>query len=229
MLEVPRDGDSRDKIPEEGKEPTLDILNASTRSPTNTFVQARPKTIRNGTSIRDHPSTWDLESDQLADELAALAMEFDPELQDKVKAAPPTERPTPPPDLQDVAKTTRDREDPYIYETYVRMPYDGDPGTTTNLQSNYGILVIDEEDEDLWQKYVDSEDETDWDDEDSNGELRTFNLSIYADTTQPRTTPPMITQKMKSPPTMSLVIMRTNIALMGPTTRNSTTNMAEDT
>jgi hypothetical protein len=173
MLEVPSDGDSRDKIPEEGKEPTLDTLNASTRSPTNTFVQARPKTIRNGTSIRDHPSTWDLESDQLADELAALAMEFDPELQDKVKAAPPTERPTPPPpDLQDVAKTTRDREDPYIYETYVRMPYDCDPGTTTNLQSNYGILVIDEEDEDLWQKYVDSEDETDWDDEDSNGEFR---------------------------------------------------------
>ncbi|KIW73352.1 hypothetical protein PV04_01481 [Phialophora macrospora] len=171
MLEVPSDGTARDTMAEESKEPTLDTLNASTRSPTNTFVQARPKTIRSGTSIRDHPSTWDLESDQLADELAALALEFDPELQDKIKAAPNEDSPTPPsPGLRDVPMTTRDREDPYIYETYIRVPYDGDPGTTTNLQSNYGILVIDEEDEDLWQKYVDSEDETDWDEEDSNAE-----------------------------------------------------------
>ncbi|EXJ64232.1 hypothetical protein A1O7_00568 [Cladophialophora yegresii CBS 114405] len=171
MLEVPKEESSRHTIPEEGEEPTLDTLNALTRSPTNTFVQARPKTIRNGTSIRDHPSTWDLDSDQLADELAALAMEFDPELKDRVEAEPPKERPvSPPPAPRDVAMTTRDQEDGYIYETYVRVPYDGDPGDTTNLQSNYGILVIDDEDEDLWQKYVDSEDETDWDEEDSNAE-----------------------------------------------------------
>ncbi|ETI28165.1 hypothetical protein G647_00614 [Cladophialophora carrionii CBS 160.54] len=171
MLEVPKEENSRRTIPGEGEEPTLDTLSAFTRSPTSTFVQARPKTIRNGTSIRDHPSTWDLESDQLADELAALAMEFDPELKDKVEVEASKERPvSPPPAPRDVAMTTHSQEDGYIYETYIRVPYDGDAGDTTNLQTDYGILVIDEEDEDLWQKYVDSEDETDWDEEDSNAE-----------------------------------------------------------
>lgn len=172
MLEVPGSGDQQNEKTNEDKEPTIDTLNASKRNPVSTFIQPRPKTVRNGTSIRDDPSTWDLESDQLADELAALAMELDPELQQKAKAEPSL---APLPTSSDVVMTSHEQEDDYIYETYVRIPYDGD----TALESNYGILVIDEEDQDLWQKYVDSEDDTDWDEEDSNGKYRIDSLPVF--------------------------------------------------
>ena len=162
----------------EGNNPTLETVHTSKRHHTNTFVPPRPQKLRNGTSIRDDPSTWDLESDQLADELAALAMEFDPDLQRKVDAEP---LPQPAPVPQDVLMTSHDREEDYIYETYVRIPYNGDTTVDTDLQSNYGILVIDEEGEDLWQKYVDSEDDTDWDEEDSNGEHKSFVIAVHAD------------------------------------------------
>ncbi|KIX95765.1 uncharacterized protein Z520_08473 [Fonsecaea multimorphosa CBS 102226] len=151
-------------------EPTLEALKASRRSLTSTFVQTGSKTIRNGTSIRDHPSTWDFESDQLADELAALAMELDPDVQESTEAVLPTVSPSKP---QDVVMDSHDREDDYVYETYVRVEYDAQlhgPGDAAGLHSNYGILVIDEADVDLWQKYIDSDDDTDWDEEDSNAE-----------------------------------------------------------
>ena len=177
MLDVPNAAASENAKSGELQLPHLETLHDSKRNPTSTFVQARPKVIKNGTSINDHPSTWDFESDQLADELAALAMEFDPELQQKV-AAERAAKPVPVP--QDVVMTPYDREDEYIYETYVRVPCSDEAqpsGGAAELQSNYGILVIDEEDEDLWQKYVDSEDDTDWDEEDSNGGFQYHLLS----------------------------------------------------
>jgi hypothetical protein len=178
ILEVPDDGLPGGVESLRDKEPILDTLDASKRHLTSTFVQARPQKIRNGTSIRDDPSTWDLESDQLADELAALAMEFDPDLQQKVDAERPK---TPPPAPPDVVMTTPDREEDYIYETYVRLPYDAHTLPTTDTQSNYGILVIGEDDEDLWHKYVESEDDTDWDEEDSNGENQRLVTTAHAD------------------------------------------------
>ncbi|OAP59056.1 hypothetical protein AYL99_06354 [Fonsecaea erecta] len=170
MLDIQVDAGVGSSKPDKTTEPTLEALNASKRTVTSTFVQTGSKAARNGTSIRDHPSTWDLDSDQLADELAALAMEFDPDVQETTEAMLPT---VPPSKTQDDMMTSHDGEDDYIYETYVRVEYDAQvhgPGTAAALHSNYGILVIDEEDEDLWQKYIDSDDDSDWDEEDSNAE-----------------------------------------------------------
>ncbi|KAH0843842.1 hypothetical protein FOPE_08841 [Fonsecaea pedrosoi] len=170
VLEIQRDDGVGVSESDRVTEPTLEALKTSRRSTTSTFVQAGSRTARNGTSIRDHPSTWDLESDQLADELAALAMELDPDVQQVAEVVLPSPPPLKP---QDIMMTSRDREEEYVYETYVRVEYDAQvhgPDTTTSLNSNYGILVIDEEDEDLWQKYIDSDDDTDWDEEDSNAE-----------------------------------------------------------
>ncbi|KIW50297.1 hypothetical protein PV05_11898 [Exophiala xenobiotica] len=159
---------SQTEAPEDAKQPDLETLQASKRHATSTFLQNGSKAVRKGTSIKDHPSTWDHESDQLADELASLAMELDPiakqeaELE-KLAAA----RPEP----KDTVMSLHEREDDYIYETYVRVPYEEEATHSLRLSdNNIGLLVIDEEDEDLWQKYVDSDEDTDWDDEDSNAE-----------------------------------------------------------
>lgn len=175
LLDVPSNGAALNAEVIEGQEQNLDTLQASQRVPTNTFVQAQPKKVRNGTSIRDDPSTWDLESDQLADELAALAMEFDPDLEQKIEA----ERlAAPPPAPQDKVKPVDHWEDDYVYETYVRLPYSGEKDMDIEAQTNFGILVIDEDVEDLWQKYVDSEDDSDWDEEDSNGKFCSLSLLL---------------------------------------------------
>ncbi len=225
LLNVQGASASRSAEQGEGEEPTIDTLQASTRIPTSTFVQPPPKPLKTGTSIRDDPSTWDLESDQLADELAALAMELDPDLAQKIEA----ERPPPPPLVpQDTVMTTPQREDEYIYETYVRVAYDGSSAAIPALQSDYGILVIDEEVEDLWQKYVDSDDESDWDEEDSNGKSHPFDSYLLTDHQKPRTTLPTIIQRMKSILMMSTVKIRTNTATMAPITMNSTTRDTTD-
>ncbi|KIW95844.1 uncharacterized protein Z519_02908 [Cladophialophora bantiana CBS 173.52] len=170
VLDIQQGGELGDVKSDGLGEPTLEALKASKRNLTSTFVQTSSKAARNGTSIKDHPSTWDLESDQLADELAAFAMELDPDLQQQAeKGLPAVPRPEP----RDTVMASHDREDDYVYETYVRVEYDAQghgPATGTGLHPNYGILVIDEEDEDLWQQYIDSDDDTDWDEEDSNAE-----------------------------------------------------------
>ena len=215
ILEVPNTGDTR-LTSVEDEPPNLDTLQASKRHLTSTFVQARPQKVKNGTSIHDDPSTWDLESDQLADELAALAIEIDPELQQKLKAEPvPMPIPTP----QDTPMQGHDDE--YIYETYVRISCDDDDTSTAEAQASVGILVIDEEDEDLWQKYVDSGEDTDWDEEDSNGRYPTFSNCATTDCNQPRTTLQTTIPMKKLARATSLATTPTNIAPTGPIMRTS--------
>lgn len=151
------------------KEPTARALQAAQRHATSTFLQNAPNSVREGNSIRDHPSTWDHESDQLADELAALAMELDPEAKERLEREDPL---TLPPASKDLEVRFRDREEDYIFETYIRVRYDDETERLLALpDTSIGLLVIDEEDEDLWQRYVNSDDDTDWDEEDSNGKL----------------------------------------------------------
>ncbi|RMZ75419.1 hypothetical protein DV738_g5492, partial [Chaetothyriales sp. CBS 135597] len=120
-----------------------------------------------GHSMYDHPDTWDLESDQLADELAAFALELDPVAgQDDAGTRVSRERDTKPEPMV--------LDDGLVYDTYVRVTYedmDLDPATVDS-QANLGILVVDEEVEDLWQEYLNEgvEDEDEWDSEDSNAE-----------------------------------------------------------
>ncbi|KAL6249884.1 hypothetical protein RBB50_003740 [Rhinocladiella similis] len=150
------------------KEPTARALQAAQRHATSTFLQNAPNSVREGNSIRDHPSTWDHESDQLADELAALAMELDPEAKERLEREDPL---TLPPASKDLEVRFRDREEDYIFETYIRVRYDDETERLLALpDTSIGLLVIDEEDEDLWQRYVNSDDDTDWDEEDSNAE-----------------------------------------------------------
>jgi hypothetical protein len=156
----------------DAKPPDLETLQASKRYDTSTFLQNGSKAVRKGTSIRDHPSTWDHESDQLADELASLAMELDPIV--KQESEPENIAATPP-EPQDTVMSLHEGEEDFIYETYIRVPYDEETPHSLGLSdNNIGLLVIDEDDEDLWQKYVDSDEDTDWDEEDSNGKLRSF-------------------------------------------------------
>jgi hypothetical protein len=114
-------------------------------------------------------SSWDTNSDELADELAALAMEIEP-----VDYEPPKS----PPAHQSVTKATPDADiamtdsQDFVLETYVRVLRENfySPNqSSTMVVDSIGILVIDQEDEDLWQAYLEEDGESEWDDEDSNG------------------------------------------------------------
>ena len=141
-----------------GVAPALETLNSAPP-----FDQQQSPAKKTGTSMHDHPSTWDVESDQLADELAAFALELDPGTNhhDDVQGS----------HVDDVSMVL---DDDYVYETYVRMPYDEiklDP-MVIDSDINIGVLIIDEEVENLWQEYLneDSDDDDQWDEEDSNAE-----------------------------------------------------------
>jgi hypothetical protein len=62
-------------------------------------------------------------------------------------------------------------EGDYVYDTYIRHPVS--PNTTIETTASIGHLVISEEDEELWQTYIDDDaddKEFDTDEEDSNGQ-----------------------------------------------------------
>lgn len=166
------------QLASEGQAPSLDILQSSKRAPTKSFVIAEAQSDRKGTSIQDHPSTWDHDSDQLADELAALAMEFDPDAESRAaeleaKAVVATPPPSVPADSDRMVLDDND----FVYETYIKVQHDAGHAAVVEIEdwgTKVGVLVIDEEDEDLWNKYVDSDHDDDWDEEDSNGESRHF-------------------------------------------------------
>lgn len=157
---------------------SLEELQSSKRAPTKSFVIAEAQSDRKGTSIQDHPSTWDHDSDQLADELAALAMELDPESRDKAAEleGQAEKTPSPPPVPADSDRMVLDDND-FVYETYIKVQHDAGQATLVDIDgwgTKIGVLVIDEEDEDLWNRYVDSDHDDDWDEEDSNGESKHF-------------------------------------------------------
>jgi hypothetical protein len=168
ILEVPSLGASKAANAESGAAPSLETLQASKRTLTGTFVPPRSAASNHADSGGRSSGNKDLEAERLADELAALALEFDPELKKVVEAEHLEAAAIPKP--QDFPMTKSDREEDFIYETYVRVPYNGGSDSVNRISSNYGILVIEEEDEDLWQKYLDNDEEDDWDEEDSNGE-----------------------------------------------------------
>lgn len=136
------------------------------------FTKPKTSLSKSGVSITEPSATWNRESDQLADELAALAMELDPDIEPQPSPPRPTRSPESP------AQPSAPRppiEDDFIYETYIRMTDDNDEADTLMSDPatmNVGVLVIDEEDEDMWEGYMQSDEDTDEDEEDSNGEWR---------------------------------------------------------
>ncbi|RMD42210.1 hypothetical protein DV735_g2908, partial [Chaetothyriales sp. CBS 134920] len=143
--------------------------------PSNLSSAGPPKQPRSpakiGHSMYDHPDTWDLESDQLAEELAAFAMELEP-VPGQDDASTRISRDA---EVKPVAAPDRMvLDDELVYDTYIRVTYedmDLDPATVES-SVNFGILVVDEEVEDLWEEYLNegAEDEDEWDSEDSNAE-----------------------------------------------------------
>ena len=147
---------------------------------TSAFVGYSPKRIRSfvkppaapaktGHSIKDHPSTWDHESDQLADELAAFALEISREGQAPKKDDRQVEMPgrrTP-----EIAHIDMDIDELYVYETYLRVPRSELSPSREGKINSIGMLVIGEEDEELWQTFAEDEVDSEWDEEDadSNG------------------------------------------------------------
>ena len=138
-----------------------------------TFLKPDPSAEKVGKSINDDPSTWDITSDQLADQLAALAMEIDP---GSDHSMPKVQEVVPVPEPATATSDTRVPDDPdFVYETYVKIDtktsdHGGDV-ILVDMDVNVGVLVINEEDEELWEEYMQSDDEEDWDEEDSNGKI----------------------------------------------------------
>ncbi|KAL8876016.1 MAG: hypothetical protein Q9198_005714 [Flavoplaca austrocitrina] len=139
------------------------------------MFQKPSNALRTGRSIQDDPATWDLESDQLADELAALALEMDPDARPDFLSDPQNLLDQVLPVAHATAKRPEEPDD-FVYETYVRVQQ----GTLADLDvitrtKSLGYLVIDEEEEDLWDQYLrededDDDDEWNEEDEDSNAE-----------------------------------------------------------
>jgi len=130
--------------------------------------------VKTGKSLHDDPATWDVNSDQLADELAALALEMDPDARPGYSPSPQKVQDQALP-VTHLAAKPLDELHEFVYETYIRVQQD--PLADLDLVANsnsLGYLVIDEEEEDLWDQYLreDEDEDDDWDeeDEDSNAE-----------------------------------------------------------
>jgi hypothetical protein len=140
-------------------------------SPTHiqSFVKPPVEFAKTGNSIRDHPSTWDHDSDQLANELAAFALEISQEgkggKQNQEKMDAPGRR-TP-----EIVDTDMDVDDIYVYETYLRVRQSELSLHHEGKTNSIGMLVIEQQDEELWQTFAEDEEDSEWDEEDadSNG------------------------------------------------------------
>ncbi len=174
---------SKAEVPEYASRGLTENLSSPSapKSEATAFVKPVQPKKKWGTSINDHPSTWDLESDQLADELSALAMEMDEDVRPASRQRTATLAPQPRKYAKpDVNVTDVNMADDFIYETYIRVTRHGEakvPDMVEAADANYGLIVIDDEDEELWQQYMEDEEDSDWDEEDSNGEL-TRNLFL---------------------------------------------------
>lgn len=131
------------------------------------FVKPSVNGAKQGRTINTHPDTWDFDSDLLAGELAALAFELDSTGNNepvRVHSKP----------NKGAVNAEIAMQDEYVYETYIRLPHNADfqaEMEQNNLVANIGVLVIAEEDEELWEEFAESDDDDGWDEEDadSNG------------------------------------------------------------
>lgn len=160
-------------VPAYLKEPTDKILRPADRSQDlvpDQMLSGAQAVERQDVASFSKPLPQDEVSDELAEKLLAFALELDPEAKAAYDSDLANRQQH---DVQDVMLV--DDPNDYVFETYVRMGQDNMSKLNANLEpDSFGVLVIDEEDEELWEQYVrDEEDEDDdWDseDEDSNAE-----------------------------------------------------------
>ena len=159
---------------------------------------------RTGRTIHDPPNTWDYNSIELAEQLHQIALQesgctngtsvaagsvlSSPNAKIKPKAPPPRyheRQPQTHVDVADETKAEHDVEDDrdYVYDTYVRqVAPSGKVVPTSSTEHSEaldsgetaGILVINKEDQEVWESYgVDDDSDKDWnsEEEDENGTL----------------------------------------------------------
>ena len=138
-----------------------------------------------------------------------------------------------------------DNEADYVYDTYYRQAVSS--AEVPDKGVSFGQLIIDEDQEDLWETYLDGDDSDDkefeTDEEDSNGMViptllqkimyhpsrKTSHLHrcgyvliLTSSHLQPKTTMVPTTRRTRLPAMTSTIVMSTNIAEMPMTLRNST-------
>jgi hypothetical protein len=140
-------------------------------------VKAPKELVKTGNSIRDHPSTWNHDSDQLANELAAFALEIS-EAENPTKEGQ-QRRKTPARRSPEIADRDSDMEvdDIYVYETYLRVPRSELAPNYDENKDSIGVLVIEEQDEELWQTFAEDEEDSGWDEEDGDSNGRSHCLT----------------------------------------------------
>ncbi len=129
------------------------------------FASVPSRMKKTGQSMHDHPSTWDYDSDQLAEELAAFALEVSRE--EKEEYQPSTIKKS---QGVGIENPLVNMDEDFVYDTYIRIPVAA--GSKGEASSNdVGLLVIDDEDQKIWQTFVESDNDSEWDEEDpdSNG------------------------------------------------------------
>ena len=133
------------------------------------FVKAPKELVKTGNSIRDHPSTWNHDSDQLANELAAFALEIS-EAENSTTGGQ-QQRETPAQRSPEIADTDMEVDDIYVYETYLRVHRSELVPNYNENKDSIGVLVIEEQDQELWETFAEDEEDSGWDEEDgdSNG------------------------------------------------------------
>ena len=137
------------------------------------FVKAPKELVKTGNSIRDHPSTWDYDSDQLANELAAFALEIS-EAENSIKEGQQQQQQKMPARRSpEIADSDMEVDDIYVYETYLRVPRSELAPNYDENKDSIGVLVIEEQDEELWQTFAEDDEDSGWDEEDgdSNGKF----------------------------------------------------------
>ena len=133
------------------------------------FVKGPIKLAKTGNSINDHPSTWDQDSDQLANELAAFALEIDK--RDYAGEGDRQQIGTQGRRSPEILNNEIEVDDMYVYETYLRVPRNELSSGYDEKIDSIGMLVIEEQDEELWQTFAEDDEDSEWDEEDgdSNG------------------------------------------------------------
>jgi Transcription factor Iwr1 len=128
-------------------------------------VAISEQTEKSAPTSDDNVRAQDDDTDQLAEELAAFALELSRDEERRNSIIDNVSS------LQTAGERTimNVEDDDFIYETYVRVPV----GERKSVEAinEVGLLIIQDEDEELWQTFVESDDDSEWDedDPDSNG------------------------------------------------------------
>ena len=148
----------------QGQTPSTEATSSLDNHNQSPFQKPKSGITRTGKSIRDHPSTWNHDSDQLADELAALAIGMDTDSGVGLGA-----------DIhaQNIAQSQHGLEDEYVYETYLRIPHSN---LAVSRDSQAGVLIVEDQDQELWHELIGNDEDEMWDAEDNDSNGKCFTL-----------------------------------------------------